>query len=115
MVRVTAAANGDGVLSVFVAGNQVGESESLDEHLETYEFELAEPTSGTVEIRLENTMKAMYLKQIEIYFDLWNNPEGIKEITAETFKSSGRKILHENQLYILFGGHMYNVLGTKIK
>lgn len=115
MVRVTAAANGDGVLSVFVAGNQVGESESLDEHLETYEFELAEPTSGTVEIRLENTMKAMYLKQIEIYFDLWNNPEGIEEITAETFKSSGRKILHENQLYILFGGHMYNVLGTKIK
>lgn len=115
MVRVTAAANGDGVLSVFVAGNQVGESESLDEHLETYEFELAEPTSGTVEIRLENTMKAMYLKQIEIYFDLWNNPEGIEEITAETFKSSGRKILYENQLYILFGGHMYNVLGTKIK
>ena len=114
LVRVTAAANGDGALSVFVAGNQVGEAEELDEHLYTYEFELDEPASGAVEIRLENTMKAMYLKQIEIYFDLIDDPQGIRTISDERLSISGRKLLIDGQLYILYNGQIYTILGNKI-
>ena len=114
MVRVTAAANGDGVLSVFVAGNQVGETEALYSDLETYEFELDEPTSGKVEIRLENTTKAMYLKQIEIYYDLWEDPQGIEIVESRKSKVKSEKMIMDGQLYILYNGQIYNVLGNKI-
>ena len=113
VIRVKAAANGDGVLSVFVAGNKVGEEE-LETSLQTYVFEVAEPQSGAVEIRLENTMKAMYLKQIEIEFTKLAAPEGIENISVSD-ESNGRKILMDGQLFIIHNGRVYNIVGTRVK
>ena len=113
VIRVKAAANGDGVLSVFVAGNQVGEEE-LTTTLEEYTFNVAEPQSGAVEIRLENTQKAMYLKQITIEFTKLEDPQGIENIIVSE-QSNGRKILMDGQLYIIHNGRVYNVIGTRVK
>ena len=116
-VRVTASANGDGILSVYVAGNEIG-YEELTSTSETYIFPVEQPVSGAVEIRLTNTNKAMYIKQIEIYFEKINDPDIISGVEAQSvgqMQGKSRKILHEGRLYILFNGHMYNILGTKIK
>jgi len=114
LVRVKAAANGDGVLKVFVAGEQAGETEYLSSTLETYEFEVADPQSGAVEIRLENTQKAMYLKQIEFDFVKLEPVEGIENISAEQLQTSGRKLLIDGHLYIIHNGCAYNILGLKV-
>ena len=114
VIRVQAAANGDGVLKVFVAGNQVGEEE-LTSTLEEYSFEVENPQSGAVEIRLENTQKAMYLKQIEIDFVKLEELEITENIKSVASDTSLRKILRDGQLFILYNGHMYNAFGAKIK
>lgn len=113
VVRVKAAANGDGVLSVFVAGNAVGEEE-LDETVAEYTFNVENPQSGAVEIRMTNTTKAMYLKQITIEFTKLEDPEGIENIIVSE-ESNGRKILMDGQLYIIHNGRIYNVVGTRVK
>lgn len=117
MIRVTAAAGSqsDATLSVFVAGNRIGDAEPLEDYPETFEFELNEPVSGAVEIRLENTSKAMYLKQIEIYFDLWDELSGIESVSPNQSKPAGQKLIIDGQLYIYHNGHIYNGLGTMIK
>jgi M6 family metalloprotease-like protein len=116
-IRVKAAANGDGVLSVYVAGNQIGDAEYLESTLTEYTFQVEEPVSGAVEIRLENTQKAMYLKSIEMDFIKWEEPEVIPTEGVETISDkrfNGQKLLLNGQLYILHNGRYYNVLGTKM-
>ena len=117
LIRVKAAANGDGVLKVFVAGNEVGEEE-LETSLQEYTFHVAEPTSGAVEIRMENTMKAMYLKQIAIEFTKLEepeNPESIQQITGNPSSTNVRKVLHNGQLYIIHNGRVYTIVGARVK
>jgi phage terminase large subunit-like protein len=102
------------VLSVYVAGNEIGTKE-LDETTRTYLFQPQEPTSGNVEIRLSNTMKAMYLKQIEIGFEkIEDSEEGIENISVDQYSNSA-KILMDGQLYIINNEHIYTILGTQIK
>lgn len=116
-IRVKAAANGDGVLSVYVAGNQIGDAEYLESTLTEYTFQVEEPVSGAVEIRLENTQKAMHLKSIEMDFIKWEEPEVIPTEGVETISDkrfNGQKLLLNGQLYILHNGRYYNVLGTKM-
>lgn len=122
VVRIKAAANGDGVLSVYVAGSQTGESEYLTTTLETYEFVVENPTSGALEIRLENTQKAMYIKQIEIDFVKWVEPEPtddpettVEQQVTDKQTPSATKLIRNGQLYILHNGCYYNVLGTNVK
>lgn len=74
-VTVTAAANGDGVLQVFLAGNQIGETIELETTSQTYTFEVAEAQSGALDIRLTNTQKAMFLKQITVDFEFLKETE----------------------------------------
>ena len=123
VIRVKAAANGDGTLSVFVAGNQVGETAELSSTLEEYIFEAENPTSGALEIRLENTMKAMYLKSIEVSFVKWEepDPEDNPEQTAVEQQFNDRqqpaavKFIRNGQLYILQNGRIVSILGTSIQ
>jgi len=117
VIRVKAAANGDGVLSVFVGGNQVGEAAELETTLEEYIFVADEPTSGALEIRMENTMKAMYLKHIDVEFEYWEDPDTAVE-AVDTDKPSmptAKKFIRNGQLYIMHNGCYYNVLGTNMK
>ena len=116
-LRVKAAANGDGVLTVYVAGNQVGDAEYLSSTLDEYTFEVEEPVSGAAEIRLENTQKAMYLKSLEMDFVALEEPDvpqGMGEISIQPSEFSGQKMILNGQLLILHNGHYYNVLGTKL-
>ncbi len=70
-VEITAStgSQGDAELDVYLAGNPIGETEYLTTENQTYTFTATEPTSGVVEIRLSNTAKAMYLKNINIKFE----------------------------------------------
>lgn len=115
VVRVEASANGDGVLNVYVAGNKAGETEYLTTSSEVYEFDVENPQSGAVEIRLENTNKAMYLKTIEIDFVKIPDPvdpgEGIEELFIET---QARKMLINGQIYIYHNDKIYNIMGVRI-
>ena len=115
VVRVEASANGDGVLNVYVAGNKAGETEYLTTSSEVYEFEVENPQSGAVEIRLENTNKAMYLKTIEIDFVKIPDPvdpgESIEELFIET---QARKMLINGQIYIYHNDKIYNIMGVRI-
>ncbi len=116
-VRVTAAAGSqsDATLSVYVAGSQAGETVGLDTNMDKYEFVVDEPISGAVEIRLENTTKAMYIKQIEIDFEKIDDPQGIEDISILPSAVSGQKLLIDGHLYIYQDGHIYNALGAKLK
>ncbi|MBO4249729.1 MAG: M6 family metalloprotease domain-containing protein [Paludibacteraceae bacterium] len=119
-VTINAAANGDGVLSVYYAGNQIGEAVELTSSLDSYDFTVEKPHTGALEIRLENKSKAMYLKSIEITYTKLEDPDmpsAIQEIEPDNQHTAtrGRKIYRNGQLFILFNGHMYNVLGVKIK
>ena len=119
-VRVKAAANGDGVLSVYLAGNAIGETEYLGSTTETYEFIAENPQSGAVEIRLENTQKAMFLKSIEIDFVRLEEPDGeeesqgIETVESRRTNDKGQKMILDGKLLILHNGHYYNVLGTQM-
>ena len=122
VIRVTAAANGDGVLSVYVAGNQVGETAELNTTLEEYIFEAENPTSGALEIRLENTQKAMYISSIAVDYVKWEPEQEDNEQTAVEHQTEDRqpatiatKIIRNGQLYILRDGHMVTILGTSIQ
>ncbi len=118
VVRVEAAANGDGVLNVYVAGNKAGETVYLSSTSQVYEFEVEEPQSGAVEIRMENTNKAMYLKLIEMDFVKIDDPDdptqGNEEIGIQPSNSGGQKLIFNGQLYILHNGNYYNILGIKL-
>ena len=117
-VRIKAAANGDGVLSVYYAGNQIGETEYLSQTLTEYTFEVEDAVSGALDIRLENTQKAMYLKSIEIEFQVLEEPEipsGVITVESQASRVKSEKLLLNGQLYIRHNGHVYNVLGEKIK
>ena len=117
-VRVKAAANGDGVLSVYYAGKQVGSYESLTSSLQTYEFTVENAESGALEIHLENTSDAMYLKSIEINYQKLEEPEipsGVITVESQESKVKSEKLLMNGQLYIRHNGQIYNILGIKIK
>ena len=110
VIRVKASAAGDAELNVYVAGNQVGETEYLTSTSTVYTFEVENPQSGAVEIRLANTQKAMYLKQIEIDFVKLEEPDipsGIEtpSIIADR-KNEAAKFLDNGQLFILYNGHI---------
>lgn len=114
-VTVQAAANGDGVLNVFVAGTQAGETAYLTSTLSTYTFDVENPQSSAVELRLENTQKAMYIKSIAIEFTKLEEPEitqGMEWTNSE--KADGQKFLLDGQLYIIHNGCAYNILGMKV-
>lgn len=119
-VRIKAAANGDGVLNVYLAGNTIGETEYLGSTVETYEFTAENPQSGAVDIRLENTQKAMFLKSIEIEFVKLEAPEdseesqGIENVESLQTKANCQKMIMNGKLLILHNGHYYNVLGTQM-
>lgn len=125
VIRIKAAANGDGVLSVYVAGNQVGETEYLSSTLAEYIFEAENPTSGALEIRLENNQKAMYIKSIDISFVKWvepdpeDDPEDQEEAVEQTVNDrqavSATKFIRNGQLFILQGGKVVTILGTPIQ
>jgi len=122
VIRVKAAANGDGLLSVFVAGNQVGSTEGLDATLGEYTFVAGNPTSGALEIRLENTQKAMYLKSVDISFVKWEpEPDEDQDTTVGQLKDdviskqSAIKFIRNGQLYIMCNGRIVTVLGTAIQ
>ena len=115
VVRVEAAANGDGVLNVYVAGTQAGETVYLDQTSEVYEFEVENPQSGAVEVRLENTQKAMYIKLIEMDFVKLEEPDDTGEGIEELFiQSQARKMLINGQIYIYHNDRIYNVMGVRV-
>ena len=62
------ASGGDAKLAVYVDGTQVGTTSSLTTTSAPYTFTLTQPTKGNLEVRLTNTVKAMYIKSIAIEY-----------------------------------------------
>ena len=64
----------------------------------------------------------MYLKQIEIDFVKWVEPEPtddpettVEQQVTDEQTPSATKLIRNGQLYILHNGCYYNVLGTNVK
>ena len=116
-VTASAGSSSDAELRVFLAGSQIGETQDLTTTSTTYTFEVTEPQSGGVDIRLTNTMKAVYVKQITIEYELLDDGNVPLNVTipSSTNEERGRLILRNGQLLIIHNGNIYNILGTKLK
>ncbi|MCB9071653.1 MAG: M6 family metalloprotease domain-containing protein [Prevotellaceae bacterium] len=68
LVNAAMASGGDAKLAVYVDGTQVGTTSSLTTTSAPYTFTLTQPTKGNLEVRLTNTVKAMYIKSIAIEY-----------------------------------------------
>lgn len=118
-VTVTAAANGDGELRVFLAGNQIGETVYLETTSTTYTFVAEKAQSGALDIRLTNTQKAMYIKKITVDYEFL--PEDEIPAAIDTIKDSktsdkdAQKVLRDGKLLIIRNGHTYSVFGAELQ
>ncbi len=65
-IVVNSTTGGNGKLSVFVGGTQIGETVSLTKTSTDYTFNLNTPAEGEIKIVLEATTKAMYIKSVGI-------------------------------------------------
>ena len=68
LVNAAMGTGGDAQLAVYVGGNQVGTTSPLTTTSATYTFTLTQPTKGNLEVRLTNTVKAVYIKSIAIEY-----------------------------------------------
>lgn len=68
IVNASMGSGGDAKLAVYVDGNQVGTTSSLTSSNVAYTFTLTTPTKGNLEVRLTNTVKAVYIKSINVQY-----------------------------------------------
>jgi len=68
LVNAAMGSGGDAKLAVYLDGTQVGTTSALATTNATYTFTLTQPTKGNLEVRLTNTLKAVYLKSIAIEY-----------------------------------------------
>lgn len=68
VVNAAMGTGGDSQLAVYVGGNQVGTASALTTTSTPYTFTLTQPTRGNLEVRLTNTLKAVYIKSIAIEY-----------------------------------------------
>lgn len=100
---------GDASLSVFIHGQQIGETVSLQSVASDYTFTNDANHQGTLEIRLQNTNKAMFIKSIEIYYKEGPEPgSGLEENSAK----SATKVLRDGKIYIMRDNIKYDILGN---
>lgn len=116
-VECSMASGGDAMLDVYIAGNFMGNSEELTESTETYVYELDEPQSGSVEIAFTNSMKAIYVKRIAIFYEYIDPmPTDVIESETNTNKAGNwQKVLIDGHLYIVNDGVIYTIQGTRIQ
>ncbi len=118
-VEASMGSGGDATLDVYLAGNFIGNTEELSESTETYTYELDEPQSGSVEIAFTNTMKAIYIKRIAIYYEYIDPIEPILpsengQITINKLQNDWHKVLINGQLYIIRENERYNIIGARV-
>ncbi|MBP7613131.1 MAG: T9SS type A sorting domain-containing protein, partial [Paludibacter sp.] len=68
LVNAAIGTGGDAQLAVYLNGTQVGTTSALATTNNTYTFTLTQPTKGNLEVRLTNTVKAVYIKSIAIEY-----------------------------------------------
>jgi hypothetical protein len=119
-VECSMASGGDAMLDVYLAGDFIGNTEELTETTTTYIYELEEPQSGSVEIAFTNTMKAIYVKRIAIYYEYIDpvapvDPTQVEMAQEQISNTNLHKVLRNGQLYILRDNEVYTILGTKVQ
>ncbi len=111
-VNAAMAAKGDGQLSVYIGGEQLGDNKSLTTTATDYIFSNTSNLTGSLELRFTNTQKAMYIKSIDVTF----NPSATDISTVEnTQKRKADKLLRNGQLIIRINGNEYDAQGQLIK
>ena len=119
-VEASMGSGGDAMLDVYLAGDFIGNTEELTETTTTYIYELDEPQSGSVEIAFTNTMKAIYVKRIAIYYEYIDpvapvDPTQVEMAQEQISNTNLHKVLRNGQLYILRDNEVYTILGTKVQ
>ncbi len=118
-VDASMASGGDAMLDVYLAGNFIGNSEELTETTTTYVYELDEPQSGSLEISFTNSMKAIYVKRIAIYYEYIDirpsQPTEAETIVSGVENCNWQKMLIDGHLYIVNDGVIYTIQGIRIK
>ncbi|MBR4547272.1 MAG: immune inhibitor A, partial [Paludibacteraceae bacterium] len=110
-VTVTAAmaSGGDSKLSLYINGTQVGTEQALTTTSTQYTFQNVDDLVGQLEIRIANTQKAAYIKQIEI-----SQTGATTEIRDTEEQSETRKIIRNGELLILRDDATYDILGRRV-
>ena len=110
-VTVTAAiaSGGDSKLSLYINGTQVGTEQALTTTSTQYTFQNVDDLVGQLEIRIANTQKAAYIKQIEI-----SQTGATTEIRDTEEQSPTRKIIRNGELLILRDDATYDILGRRV-
>ena len=103
--------SGDGKLAVYIADQQIGATKSLTSSAKEYTFENTNKLQGSLEIRLTNTQKALYVKSIH-FTPGEPDPSTAVENTAVEHKAV--KVVKDGQVVIIRDGEMYNLLGVKL-
>ena len=119
-VEASMGSGGDAMLDVYLAGDFIGNTKELTETTTTYIYELDEPQSGSVEIAFTNTMKAIYVKRIAIYYEYIDpvapvDPTQVEMAQEQISNTNLHKVLRNGQLYILRDNEVYTILGTKVQ
>lgn len=110
-VTVTAAmaSGGDSKLSLYINGTQVGTEQALTTTSTQYTFQNVDDLVGQLEIRIANTQKAAYIKQIEI-----SQTGATTDIRNTEEQSPTRKIIRNGELLILRDDATYDILGRRV-
>ena len=110
-VTVTAAmaSGGDSKLSLYINGTQVGTEQALTTTSTQYTFQNVDDLVGQLEIRIANTQKAAYIKQIEI-----SQTGATTDIRNTEEQSETRKIIRNGELLILRDDATYDILGRRV-
>lgn len=101
---------GDATLSIYIHGQQVGETVNLQSVAADYTFINEANLQGTLELRFQNTNKAIFIKSIEIY-----HKEGMEipdRLVEKNTIGSATKVLRDGKIYIMRDNIEYDILGN---
>ncbi len=110
IVEAAMASQGDGKLSLYIGGKQVGSEQTLTSTSTEYTFTNSSELEGNLEIRLTNTTKALYVKAINI-----NPDEPTALDVVETVSQNAKKYVENGMLIIERDGVRYSVTGVKLQ
>lgn len=109
-IHASMTSGGDGEMSFFIGGTQVGSTQKLTTETCGYVFENSSDLHGNLEIRMTNSAMAMFLKSINI----WYKPAprtGTENISCP----KAEKIVRNGRIYILKDNKTYDILGNEVR
>ena len=112
IVEAACGEDGDAELQVFIDGDRLSRSVSLNSTNTKYVFSNSEELRGSLELRFMNTQKPIYLRSIAVRI---NHQSAIEEVEARIPVSDAQKVIIGGHIYIIRCNQLYDIQGQIIK